>query len=192
MKLHRAAIVFLYVVMLYTVFTKTAFSQTNSENFKTYSYKEFFDLIEAEKDSVFELNDALIAFNWATDKDFIVNYNTKLDSVFDHTYLNKSSTTKNKFNRIIDRELRLTNVQFKNHAKYIGDTIYQFSSLYNFRFKKRVRLNEVMHLDIYNCVFEAYFKLYNDYNKKSIQVIDQENNFGAIYIADNLFHTQVR
>lgn len=192
MKLHRAAIVFLCVVMLYTVFTKTAFSQTNSENFKTYSYKEFFDLIEAEKDSVFELNDALIAFNWATDKDFIVNYNTKLDSVFDHTYLNKSSTTKNKFNRIIDRELRLTNVQFKNHAKYIGDTIYQFSSLYNFRFKKRVRLNEVMHLDIYNCVFESYFGISNGYNSNSIKVIDQENNFGAIDIADNLFHTEVR
>ncbi|MBT8272582.1 MAG: hypothetical protein KJO77_02165, partial [Bacteroidia bacterium] len=40
-------------------------------NFKTYSYTELFELIEAEQDSIFELSDAAIVLDSVTDSRFV-------------------------------------------------------------------------------------------------------------------------
>ena len=59
-----------FLFLLTILYAFNSFSQ--EINYKTYSYTEFFQLIEKEKDSIFKLKNALIKFNSKTDARYVI------------------------------------------------------------------------------------------------------------------------
>jgi hypothetical protein len=87
-------------ILLFTISTLPIFSQ--NEEFKEFSFSEFFQMIEEEQDTVFELSDAAIIYNEKTDTIFS----------FVNAAFNAQNPEKRKDSVIINKELKLTNVLF--------------------------------------------------------------------------------
>ena len=146
-----------FLFLLTILFSFNSFSQET--NYKTYSYTEFFKLIENEKDSVFTLENAFIKFNAKTDSLFIVGkYDYKLD-----VYQSYARETE----LIIDKKLVLNNVHL--FTSHIGND-NQGGIINNVRFKQNIEIKNMLNAGFYNCVFEG--KLSSSTDESSQEVID--------------------
>ena len=122
-----------------------AFGQEN--NYKEYSYTEFFQLIENEKDTIFKLKDALIKYNPKTDERFRTNSspNEKKDTAY--VYRNDI---------VVNKHLELNNVDFSwgfnNSSRELEGV------LLDIHFKKSILLQDVTTFYIKYCRFEEPFR----------------------------------
>ena len=104
MKTGAFILAFLFVIGL-------TFAQEET-TYKEYSYTELFEMIEAETDSVFELEDVVIAFNPQTDSLYTIEapngfrYNTEVG---------------NSDRKVITKELRFSNVNFRDETININE-----------------------------------------------------------------------
>ena len=129
------------------------YTQELEFEYKEYSYTEFFQLIEEEKDSVFELKDAIVRFNEET------------DSTYAGT-LNLISSEVSPFRRkqlIIEKHLNLNNVQFiPYHASNLEENSIPKvlgTGFLNITFSKSVILTNTISLFTYNSTFNKSFRL---------------------------------
>jgi hypothetical protein len=112
-------------------------------NYTEFSYTEFFQLIEVEKDTIFRLDDALIRYNEKTD----ARYKAK----FGDTLYNKSERI------IVNKHVELNNVQFLSRLYNGTDGSYSEGTLRDIHFKKDVVLKEVISIIIFNCLFSGNY-----------------------------------
>lgn len=142
------------------------YSQESS--YQEYSYSEFFQLIENEKDSVFELSNALVRFNEQDDLHFEQNEN-----VFD----TKSKTRDFSSNIRVNKHLVLNNVQFV--PKILG----QQGLIRNITFNKSVTLNETISAIFVECIFQEQFRFkISNSNHKAQQALRFKRNLLAVII----------
>jgi len=80
-------------------------------DFKTYSYTELFEMIDAEQDSIFELSNAAIVLDPLTDSRFTYHPVDDFTPISD-SILNTISTIK------IEKAVYFNNVQFQNEASF--------------------------------------------------------------------------
>jgi hypothetical protein len=113
--------------------------------YKEFSYSEFFQMMEASKDSIFTYENAVITFNPETDSAFINDLNDGLG-----TY----SIQKNAPQRTIKAEVRLTNVhflrQFEGQSNLISIGVIQ-----HFVFEKKVSLRHCGEITFNQCTFKT-------------------------------------
>lgn len=158
------------ICLLLTCFLFCSFLRTYSQepSYKEYSYSEFFQLIENEKDSVFELRNALIRFDEQTDTHFEQNENV-LDS--------KSRTRDFSSNIRINKHLVLNNVQFV--PKILG----QKGLIRNITFNKSVTLNETVSAIFVDCLFQEHFVFtISNSNQKAQEALRYKRNLQSIVI----------
>lgn len=127
--------------------------------YRKYSYTEFFQLISAEKDSVFTLNDALIVPDKATDQRFISTPHVPL---FDDPHRPSLQDS-----IVVDKIIRLHNVQFGPHA--IGDEIPTY--VHHIHFKKPVTLTNVSNMLLASSTFDDLLSI--EYTDAIQGIIDQ-------------------
>jgi hypothetical protein len=112
-------------------------------SYKEYSYTEFFQLIEAEKDSVFMLSDAIITYNEST------------DSLFRTTNLEPVRNRKVKIYRkkpvTVDKEIQLSNVHFLVR----GEGNDQNGVISGIIFKRPVELENTLAVTFSHCEFHG-------------------------------------
>ena len=134
----------LFIILLLLFGYGTLFSQESQ--YKTYSYTEFFKLIEKEQDTLFELNDAVIQFNEATDERFRFVINPITDSIY-----NPSEQI------VIDKSIKLDNVHFSTFGWRSPDKHEDIGAIWNIHFKRDVTINNTASLSISNCKFDGVF-----------------------------------
>ncbi|MFN0729102.1 ion channel [Polaribacter gochangensis] len=134
---------------------------------KEYSHTEFFNMIAAEKDSVFNLQDAFISF---TEKDSAFAF-----QLIDGTYQFKTSDT-----IFIDKVIELVNVHFEHNNDDIGQQVgFPFIV-----FNKDVIIADTTSMLFFNCVFKGVLEvdvntLGNDQiNKLDKKHLEYEPNIG--------------
>ncbi|MEM6516973.1 MAG: potassium channel family protein [Bacteroidota bacterium] len=146
-------------------FSLSVYSQ--GTNYKEYSYTEFIQLIQNEKDSVFKLEDALIKYNPKTD----IRFKSRVSGFRKDSLYNIYDTI------VVNKKIELNNVQLlANIYNEDGDS-WTEGALRFIHFKEDVILNEVLSFNAEHCVFDKTFdsKLYeclyedkytfgNDYN----------------------------
>jgi len=136
---------FLFVVL----FSISSFAQETT--YKEYSYTEFFQLIEKEKDTVFKLKDALIKYNPKTDERFVMN-GANVYEAKDSNYVYKNDL-------IITKSLDLDNVQFLTTDFRTEEGRSKGGVLLDIHFKNNVILNNTSTLFIRYCRFDKTFDL---------------------------------
>ncbi|MCK0178871.1 potassium channel family protein [Flavobacteriaceae bacterium S0862] len=131
------------------LFSINSFSQ--NIKYKEYSYKELFQLIEKEKDSVFELSDALIVLD------------PKKDMRFTNIWMNNNLESKSIDSIIIDKEIKLNNVIFDLNFSLRDSLNKQIMAAMNHLvFKKEVVLNNSFGASFFNSTFKERFSVQND------------------------------
>ncbi|GAB5408574.1 MAG: hypothetical protein BalsKO_09390 [Balneolaceae bacterium] len=128
--------------------------------YEEYSYSEFFQMIEEEEDSVFELSDAIIQYDEETDIDFAgtLDYNTGIIGYFRKDTL------------IVYKKLILTNVQFiSSFEDGKGEGV-----LHTIIFQKEVDLTDVIDIYLDENVFEE--KLTADFSLKVNAIAEYHQN----------------
>lgn len=138
-----------FLFLLVLQFSILSFSQ--EVTYKEYSYTEFFQLIENEKDTIFRLENASIIYDEKTD----LKYLATLEMGENFTTIDKNKNVKPPI--VIDKEIYLENVIFRNEYRYDVNDILSMSSLYNIHFKQKVTLHGVYDVNIINCVFFKSF-----------------------------------
>lgn len=138
-----------FLFLLALQFSIQSFSQ--EVTYKEYSYTEFFQLIENEKDTIFRLENARITYNEKTD----LKYLGTLKRGENFTIISKNKNVTSPI--VIDKEMYLKNVIFRDEGRYVND-ILNTSSLNNIHFKQKVTLHGVYDVQIINCVFFKSFK----------------------------------
>ncbi|MGK0328905.1 ion channel [Polaribacter sp.] len=145
--------------LLLCLFFITAFSYSQELKYKEYSYTEFFKMIEAEKDSIFRLENALVKYKEAS------------DSIYQFKQL---SINKKSYNRVdtiyVNKEIKLQNVQFIPFLteSFSSDDVisgnYEIKA-YGFNhinFKKKVTLTNTLAVLFNECVFENILTVNNN------------------------------
>ena len=177
--------------LLFCCYSNNSFAQ--EIKYKEYSYTKFFQLIENEKDTVFNLKDAIIKFNPKTDSIYAAAINI---INMDHKFFRKELIT-------IDKELKLDNVQFlpyfnKNtNLDSVPDILG--TGFFNMVFLKPVTLINTISLNISNCTFKKAFILSSNndelvkaeaYFKNNINTLGY--TYQDIYISKNTFTANSR
>ncbi|SNS51283.1 Ion channel [Ekhidna lutea] len=130
----------------------SAYSQKEIE-FKRHSYSEFLQMIQQEKDTLFEYSDAIIEFNPETDQRFKIFYKSK-DSVW----------TKQPVDTIrIDKYVMLENVHF-DHTLTMdslnGELVNALGGVwYKCRFDGMVDMQQSVSFRIYNSAIDNHFRV---------------------------------
>jgi len=131
------------LILLFTVlFSFTMFSQETK--IKEYSFTQFFDMIKAEQDTVFKLENALIKYNTKTDERFSLTNKMekqiiKRDSIF------------------INKHLKLNNVHFVQ--KFQINNTYKKAGVFNYiSFRKPIELEETSAIIFQFCSFKETVK----------------------------------
>ncbi len=134
---------------------------------KEYSHTEFFNMIAAEKDSVFNLQDAFISF-------------TEKDSAFAFQLIDGTSQFKTSDTIFIDKVIELVNVHFEHNNDDIGQQVgFPFIV-----FNKDVIIADTTSMLFFNCVFKGVLEvdvntLGNDQiNKLDKKHLEYEPNIG--------------
>ena len=151
------------LVFLFLIFN--GFSQ--EVKLKEYSHTEFFNMIKAEKDSVFSLQDAFISF-------------TKKDSAFAYQLIGGTYQFKTSDTIFIDKIIELVNVHFEHNNDDIGQQVgFPFIV-----FNKDVIIADTTSMLFFNCVFKGVLEvdvntLGNDQiNKLDKKHLEYEPNIG--------------
>ncbi|GGH02964.1 hypothetical protein GCM10011416_22270 [Polaribacter pacificus] len=109
---------------------------------KEYSHTEFFNLIKAEKDSVFKLQDAFI-------------YYAENDSAFTYEIIDGTFQFKSNDTIFIDKVIELENVHFEHNNNELGFPI----GLPLIVFNKDVIITETTSILFFNCVFKGFLDI---------------------------------
>lgn len=155
----------LFIILLFLFGFCKVFSQET--NYKEYSYTEFFELIEQETDTVFEMNDA------------VVRYNEKTDSLFVVKEVGNDFITSRKAPLIVDKEIKLNNVHFLSER--VSSTSTTTGAIGNVRFKKKVTFLNMINAVFYHCIFDKFLR-HNSWSDNNIQ-----NTFDDIEITQGTF-----
>lgn len=142
--------IFLLFVVLFAI---NSFSQ----ELKEYSHTAFFEMIAAEKDSVFKLENAFITF---TEKDNAISYLKINDEDKDSTNI-----------LVIDKEIMLNNVHFEHQMN--DDEQQGFT---NIIFNKNVSIYDTTSLLFFNCIFNGVLDM-----DTSVLGNDKINRFSKKY-----------
>ena len=126
------------ITLLFLLLIFNGFSQ--EKKLKEYSHTEFFKMIAAEKDSVFKLKDAFIAFK-------------EQDSAFTYKYVDGQIKFGTNDTIVINKEIDLENVHFE-HVK--GDS---GQALPYIIFNKKVKIYDATSIIFYYCVFNDDLEL---------------------------------
>ncbi len=165
---------FIFLLLCITLLSSLSAQETK---FKEYSYSEFFDLVANEKDSVFQLNDALIKYNEKTDSIFLFSktISNSNEPVFE-------SARKDTIH--IYKQLRLNNVHFviQSGEKYAG--------LYLIHFHKKVYIINSWNIILSNCIFDDEF--YFSQNGIKLDLQELRSNMPDVFFVKNLFQKGVR
>ncbi|WP_411767070.1 hypothetical protein [Winogradskyella sp. A3E31] len=154
--------------LLLVLLTHNIFSQELSENYKEFSYAEFFKMIEAEKDTIFKLKDAIIRYNVKTDS---------LLTTAKYSFMDISLLDPKKEKMVIDKHIELNNILFSNKKRTKlnendpNETVYFSGYLLNIHFKKTVRFSNVGGAEIYHCRFDEGLRILN------YEIFDLEEKF---------------
>lgn len=113
-----------------------------------YSYAEFFQMVENEKDTIFRLNDALIEYNPKTDQRFRVRF-----------YAAEEDTLPNQHETLtVEKAIILDNVHFISSTETETDGFtYSYGTFYNIHFKKQFTVLNNVSLSINRCRFDQQF-----------------------------------
>ncbi len=135
------------LLLLFSCFLSlVSFSQET--NYKEYSYTEFIELVQEEKDTVFRLSNALIKFN------------PKTDQRYKDAFRGKGEPLYNPMEKIvIEKRIELDNVQFLARIYNEGNDGWIDGVLKDIHFKRDVILTEVQSLNVGSCIFDGIFDL---------------------------------
>lgn len=167
----------------------TLFASAQNTGYKNYSYTEFYQLIQAEQDTVFSLENAIITFNPETDEEFRGFYKQH-----DSLYQSRSFPEK-----MIDKEIRLKNVIFRGRTtedqNYMSDTVNVVEGVFTkFHFLKPVKLTDVYTFNCYHSKFEKDFYYQNfkicDIDKSLIAGYNNSNYFVSNNFKNSYFNFQ--
>ena len=147
------------ITLVFLLVSITLFSQ--KIKLKKYSHTEFFQLIAAEKDSVFQLQDAFIY------------YDKKKDTTFTYEIVNDQYRFKPKDTVYIDKQLELVNIHFEHNKDEIGQPI----AFQNIVFNKDVIIADITSVLFFNCVFKGVLEI-----DTSVLGNDQINELEAKYL----------
>ncbi len=183
-------ILFLFAIL----FSVLSFSQELSLDYKEYSYAEFFNMIEKEKDSVFTLSNAIIKFDKQTDS----IYAGKIMNCISCYKLEREYFRKEKI--IIDKALDLYNVQFLMRSLDDSNTVITDFGVgfYNMTFLKRVTLKGTLSIDIKQSTFQKPVVIGDVFNEELLKINTYFNKninlktmtFQDIFIDDNHFKSK--
>jgi ion channel len=165
----------LFFTIALILFASCAFAQEEIE-YKEYSYSQFFQMIEDEKDSIFKLSDSKIIFNKDTDEGFF-------PSGYDSLTFKPTGGPETPF--IINKEIVLSNTQFPPH--------FELGSLgfHKIQFKKRVSITGTNYLSVDNCTFSDDFEFSINYQNSSTQAYVSSMGNSGIIIYENTFKRNV-
>ena len=163
------------LLLLMIFYVQLGFAQESK--IKTYSYSEFFEMVENEPDSVFELKNAIIKFD------------KKVDQA--HTFTGSTESTI-KYSRedsiTINKEIRLENVVF-NSWRIFEDGSFQSIGLYKIQFLKPVTIINSSLGWVDRCTFKERVRITFDENfsdfEREVQVL--ENGLSSTDINNSLF-----
>ncbi len=151
--------------------------------YKEYSYTEFFQMIEDEKDSVFELKNAFIIPDETTDKRFYSPWSNRGEDI---DFGSKDTI-------FIDKVIDLNNVRFGSGLKNNGGS-YEAAYLSFIYFKKKVLLTNVASFSIVASTFDEFVDIQFYENLKGLLATQKSfnndiggNSFGFIQIQENNF-----
>ncbi len=125
-----------YFLLTIIVFVQV-FGYSQAFNFKKISHTQFIKMIIAEKDSVFELENAIIEFNNTTDSLYAF---TTVDEK--HQFISTDTL-------IINKAITLENVHFIHNSTEEGQ------ALHHIIFNKNISIKNTTSILFYNCVFNA-------------------------------------
>jgi len=166
-----------HITILVLLFVSTlAFTQ--DINYKEYSYSELFKLIEDEKDSIFELSDALILINRQTDSLFMLDGDKPIRQK----------------PLVISKEIKLDRVHFENPIFRSNQGKLREGFLANIHFKKAVSIRNTATIFIVDCEFDDYVNIGGSGFFCS-QVNTVENMYGLkdrIQILESIFKNGLR
>lgn len=153
-------------VLLYCLLFASVFSFSQEIKYKEYSYTELFSMIEKEKDSVFELKDAIIKINPETDERFIITQEELQGLISGNEKFKEFEVSKR-----INKTIALNNVQFQLYD-VINDKP-TVAIIQNIEFLKPVTLINVSDVLFKNIKFNhkvkvsytSNYKLIDNYNK---------------------------
>ena len=135
MKLLTNLLVFFFISL-------ACFSQETK--FKEYSYTQFFEMLEAEQDTIFKLENAIVQFNAATDS--IYRSSQVEDSLGNYEFHSVRADSIH-----ITKALNLTNVHF------LPGSYNERAGLFLMVFHKEVRLKNTIEITIGNSLFKERF-----------------------------------
>jgi hypothetical protein len=134
----KLLLLFIFLISLNSV------AQQQKKDFKTLSYSELFQMIEAEKDTIFELSDALIVFNPKKDQRFTGVREESSNISFE-----------NKDSLYIDKKIVLNQVVFDKNSSFRNSDNKQISGyIHHVVFKKSVALNTTYGVYFLHCEFQ--------------------------------------
>lgn len=154
------------------------FSQKEDIMYAKYSYSQFFEMIENETDSVFNLKNAIIFFDAKTDSkySFSENRNSIKERRNDTIYIKK--------------ELNLERVNFNSKSGNQGEKI----AIHHVSFEKKVILKNSYKFHFRNCTFKKEFELeFTDYDENQYKNFKKQDGFISNYtvISDSNFEDNV-
>lgn len=156
----------------------SVFSQ--EAKFKTYSHTELFEMIAAEKDTIFKLKDAIILFDKETDSIFARRYNYESKEV---EFIRTDTIT-------INKALDFNNVHFEHLVFSRG----LYGGFGHIKFTKAVAFINTSTLVIGNCVFQDKFQIKNtdkDYEGLEWLIKNGFSHKGWIFIDKTKFSKDI-
>ncbi len=146
---------------------------TQETNYKEYSYIEFFQLIEAETDSVFKLEHAIITFDSIRDTKHSF-YGQ--ESIFDR---GRTDTI------FVRKEIYLNDVHFPSNISSQQDNPY---GLHHISFEKKVRIKDTYVFRILNSTFKEHFEIsfINRDPERYLVFRNELNHRGVSWLVDNV------
>ena len=133
------------LLLIFLFLSVLGFSQET--NFKEYSHTELFEMIAAEKDTIFKLKDAIILFDKEKDSIFGAKFNSVTKEI---DFIRTDTIT-------INKELEFDNVHFEHY-----ESTPNLKGVFNhIKFLKPVSFINTGTLTVQHCIFTETFKIDN-------------------------------
>ncbi|OIQ37189.1 MAG: hypothetical protein BM563_09060 [Bacteroidetes bacterium MedPE-SWsnd-G1] len=164
----------IFLLFIYTGISQNYNSNQNTATSKKLSYQEFLDEMVNSKDSIYQLNNAIVQYNPEKDKRFLIFRDSleysKLDTL------------------VINAKIELKNVDFKDFEKGNNSSDFEYLIFSKLEFKKEVSLTEVTvrnFIGFFNSVFHERFELTIHDESKDNQIYF----FNSFFFSYTNFHT---
>lgn len=149
--------------------------------YKTYSYTEFFQMIEDEEDSVFRLSNALIRANQATDS---LHYVPVSDVFFGLDAEDFKFESPERDTIVIDKSIKLNNVQFTTYDVSTERTANSYiqTGFYKIKFLQPVEINNTFSILFEESTFEKGLTISADKISQILSAAQVEKVGGKSFI----------